>query len=58
VTENLAIKSWYDYNWLTHVLWPKPHVYAVRTADGSLAAHFENTIAVTENGARIITQRA
>jgi methionyl aminopeptidase len=32
--------------------------WTVRTTDGSLAAHFENTIAVTENGARILTERA
>ena len=32
--------------------------WTVRTRDGSLAAHFENTIAVTENGARILTERA
>lgn len=33
-TENLAIKAWYRYNFLTHVLQPKAHVYAIRTADG------------------------
>jgi methionyl aminopeptidase len=32
--------------------------WTVRTADGSLAAHFENTIAVTENGPRLLTDRA
>jgi methionyl aminopeptidase len=32
--------------------------WTVRTADGSLAAHFENTIAVTDDGARLITERA
>jgi methionyl aminopeptidase len=32
--------------------------WTVHTADGSLAAHFENTIAVTENGARMLTERA
>jgi methionyl aminopeptidase len=32
--------------------------WTVRTRDGSLAAHFENTIAVTENGALLLTQRA
>jgi hypothetical protein len=37
VTENLAIKSWYDYNWLTHLLRPKPYVYVIRTADGKYA---------------------
>jgi len=36
-TENLAIKAWYQYNFLTHLLWPKPHVYAIRTADGKFA---------------------
>ena len=36
-TENLAIKAWYDYNFLTHLLRPKPNVYVVRTADGKYA---------------------
>ena len=31
--------------------------WTVRTADGALAAHFENTIAVTENGPQILTER-
>jgi methionyl aminopeptidase len=30
--------------------------WTVVTADGSLAAHFENTIAVTEDGAEVLTQ--
>ncbi len=29
--------------------------WSISTADGSLAAHFEHTVAVTENGARILT---
>ena len=37
VTENLAVKSWYHYNFLTHILQPKSNVYAVRTADGKYA---------------------
>jgi hypothetical protein len=37
VTENLAIKAWYHYNFLTHLLRPKPNVYIVRTADGKYA---------------------
>jgi hypothetical protein len=37
VTENLAIKAWYHYNFLTHVLQPKTNVYAIRTADGKYA---------------------
>jgi HmuY protein len=36
-TENLAIKAWYHYNFLTHVLRPKAHVYVLRTADGKYA---------------------
>jgi hypothetical protein len=36
-TENLAIKTWYHYNFLTHILRPKPNVYAIRTADGKYA---------------------
>jgi hypothetical protein len=36
-TENLAIKAWYHYNFLTHVLRPKSNVYAIRTADGKYA---------------------
>jgi len=29
--------------------------FSIRTADGSLSAHFEHTIAVTKNGHRILT---
>jgi HmuY protein len=36
-TENLAIKAWYHYNFLTHILRPKPNVYVIRTADGKYA---------------------
>ncbi len=31
--------------------------WSISTQDGSLAAHFEHTVAVTENGPRILTQR-
>ena len=30
--------------------------WTIRTADGSLSAHFEHTILITENGAEILTQ--
>ena len=30
--------------------------WTIRTRDGSLAAHFEHTVLITENGAEIITQ--
>jgi methionyl aminopeptidase len=30
--------------------------WSISTADGSLAAHFEHTVAVTENGPRILTE--
>jgi methionyl aminopeptidase len=33
----------------------KPDGWTVITADGSLAAHFEHTIAVTDNGPEILT---
>ena len=31
--------------------------WTVRTSDGALSAHFENTIAVTEEGPEILTER-
>ena len=34
---NPAIASWYHYSYFSHVLSPKPHVWAVRTADGRYA---------------------
>jgi len=34
---NPAIASWYDYSYFSHVLSPKPRVWAVRTADGRYA---------------------
>jgi methionyl aminopeptidase len=42
----------------------RPEVYVhddgwtISTADGSLAAHFEHTVAVTESGPRILTASA
>ena len=34
---NPAIAGWYDYGFFSHVLSPRPHVWAVRTADGRYA---------------------
>jgi len=34
---NPAIASWYSYGFFTHVLSPRPRVWAVRTADGRYA---------------------
>jgi heme-binding HmuY-like protein len=34
---NPAIASWYRYGFFSHVLTPKPHVWAVRTVDGRYA---------------------
>ena len=34
---NPAIASWYSYGYFSHVLSPRPHVWAVRTADGRYA---------------------
>ncbi|MBI4521907.1 MAG: HmuY family protein [Gemmatimonadetes bacterium] len=36
-TINPAVARWYDYSFITHLLTPKPRVYAVRTADGRYA---------------------
>lgn len=36
-TVNAAVERWYRYGFMTHVLTPKPRVYAVRTADGRYA---------------------
>lgn len=36
-TTNPAIAKWYDYGFTSHLLSPKPHVYAIRTADGRYA---------------------
>ena len=33
----------------------KPDGWTVVTADGSLSAHFEDTIVITENGSEILT---
>ena len=30
---NPALERWYDYSWTSHLLEPKPDVYALRTAD-------------------------
>ena len=34
---NPAIAGWYSYGFFSHVLSPKPHVWAVRTTDGRYA---------------------
>ena len=34
---NPAIAGWYDYGYFSHVLTPKRHVWAIRTADGRYA---------------------
>jgi hypothetical protein len=34
---NPAIAGWYHYGFFSHVLRPRPHVWAVRTADGRYA---------------------
>jgi methionyl aminopeptidase len=32
--------------------------WSISTIDGSLAAHFEHTVAITEEGPRVLTKRA
>jgi hypothetical protein len=34
---NAATAEWYEYSWTSHVLTPKPNIFAVRTADGRYA---------------------
>jgi hypothetical protein len=34
---NAALERWYDYSFTSHILEPKPRVYALRTADGRYA---------------------
>jgi len=36
-TTNAATEDWYDYSFTSHLLRPRPVVYAVRTADGRYA---------------------
>lgn len=40
-----------------HEVFVKPDGWTVQTRDGSLAAHWEHTIAVTPDGPRILTER-
>jgi methionyl aminopeptidase len=42
----------------THEVRVKDDGWTVVTADGSLAAHWENTIAITADGTRILTESA
>jgi hypothetical protein len=42
----------------THEVRVKSDGWTVATADGSLAAHWENTIAITADGPRILTEHA
>jgi methionyl aminopeptidase len=39
----------------SHEVGIRPDGWTVVTRDGSIAAHFEHTIAVTENGPEILT---
>lgn len=36
-TENPAVKRWYEYDYYSHRMKPKPNVYAVRASDGRFA---------------------
>jgi HmuY protein len=36
-TVNAAVQEWYDYSYFSHLLSPKPRVYAIRTATGRFA---------------------
>jgi methionyl aminopeptidase len=40
----------------THKVVTDPDRWTIRTADGSLSAHFEHTVLITRDGAEILTQ--
>jgi methionyl aminopeptidase len=35
-----------------------PDRWTIKTIDGSRSAHFEHTVAITEQGPRVLTRRA
>jgi methionyl aminopeptidase len=39
----------------THKVKVKPDGWTVVTADGKLSAHFEHTVAITENGPEVLS---
>jgi methionyl aminopeptidase len=41
----------------TYDVFVAPDGWAIHSADGSLSAHFEHTVAVTESGPRVLTRR-
>jgi methionyl aminopeptidase len=41
----------------TYDVFVAPDGWAIHSADGSLSAHFEHTVAITENGPRVLTRR-
>ncbi|MCH7882319.1 MAG: HmuY family protein [Proteobacteria bacterium] len=36
-TSNAVLDEWYEYNWVSHLMKPNGHVYAIRTRDGRFA---------------------
>jgi methionyl aminopeptidase len=51
----IAIEPWFLQS--TDVLWTDPDGWTLRSGDGSRGAHMEHTIAITENGPLVLTQR-
>lgn len=45
-----AMRRWYDYGYLSHVLHPKGHVYAVNTDDGVVYAQVDGYYCAPEGG--------
>jgi methionyl aminopeptidase len=41
-----------------HEVFVAPDGWSIHTADGSLSAHFEHTVAVTDDGPRVLTGQA
>lgn len=52
----IAIEPWLMHG--TDRIYTDPDGWTLRSADGSRAAHQEHTIAITEEGARVLTERS
>lgn len=51
----IAIEPWFLHT--TDEIWTDPDGWTLRSADGSRGAHSEHTIAITEDGPLVLTQR-
>ena len=52
----IAIEPWFLHT--TDRIWTDPDGWTIRSADGSRGAHSEHTVAITEEGPKVLTARA